>query len=298
MRQDESSATTGQLESAKRETVTPVLERSITELVTLFGQIFTTPFAFLTFNQQFRRQISALAANDLEAAEPDSIARPLTFFVSLMGVHFLLSGLYWRMAFPHSTLKQALSSDASALVASGAQQPLRYYNSLATIVGSAEAALLIAFGITLIVAAKSLLVSLTGQLLRCPIRFLTGLHASAYALGTFIFIQYVFILVRYLLAQEFGDVAFRYGFTIIIYGSLILGMVLVVRVVQTIRMADGTPELPTYLSWFIGTVIWQFVVTVGAIHIAPISGYDGFWANYAQYWRVFAQLMDPTNWHD
>jgi hypothetical protein len=296
--------------AAKEETITPFIERSITELISLIVQLFTTPFAFLRYNKPFRDQVSALARDDIETAYPETVARPLSFFVLLMGAHFLMSGFYWRLVFPSKSLSQALGLNFSELkgaldrlsgttqAGTTADAAIRFYEAIKKATDSAiEAQIIIAFGVTLIIATKAYFVLIAGRALHCRIRFKTALHASAYAFGTFIFFQYLFIGIRLLAAITFGDAGFRLGFAIIAYGSLILCIVMVVRVNQMIRQVDGTTELQTYASWLIGTVIWQFVIVLCGIYILQWGGIGDYWNAYSTFWTTFGNVLYPPSWY-
>ena len=294
-------------EKPHQETLTPFIERSISELITLFAQLFTTPFAIVTYSKNFRDQITALARDDIETAYPETVARPLSFFVLLMSAHFLLAGIYWRLLFPAKSLSAALAqkpncatlSRIGGLLSTTWHANYGVFKNLAGELGNAEAFIFIAFAFTLIIVVKAFLVTMAGRLLRCPVRFETVLHASAYAFGTFIFFQYVFIMAR-ILAASIGDGGFFWGYAIIAYGSVVLAMVLVVRVNQIIRQTDGTAELPTFAAWFIGTVIWHFAIIFGSIAIPAALGEGGsfsdFWSNYFQYWAALGKALYPPTW--
>jgi hypothetical protein len=262
------------------ETFTPFLERSILELNRLFAQLFTTPFAVLTYNKQFQDQIAALAEDDLETVYPLTIARPLSFFVLMMSGHFLLSGFY------NSLTPAALETAANNVVDS--------FHDLVGRIGETPAVALVAFAITLIVAVKAQLVTVAGHMLGCRIRFKTALDASAYAFGTFIFFHYTLLLPRYFLTMVPWKGATSSGLVLVLYGSLALSMLLVVRVNQIIRRVDDTPNLKTYAAWFVGTVIWQFIVALGAIYTLQ-ENFSNFWGQYAAFWTEFgaAFLLRP-----
>ncbi|HWX85395.1 MAG TPA: hypothetical protein VNZ48_17510 [Xanthobacteraceae bacterium] len=295
-------------EKHRQETLTPFIERSISELITLFAQLFTTPFAVVTYSKNFRGQITTLARDDIETAYPETVARPLSFFVLLMTAHFLLAGVYWRLLFPAASLSAALAQKPTDSPLSGIGGRLSatwnanysLFKNLANGLGNAEAFILVAFAFTLIIVVKALLVAMSGRLLRCPIRFETALHASAYAFGTFIFFQYAFITVRVLAALIFGDPGFFWAYAIIAYGSVILAILLVVRVNQIIRQTDGTAELATFSAWFIGTVIWQFAIVLGAIAIPAVlngrGGFSDYWLDYFEYWAVLGRALYPPAW--
>jgi hypothetical protein len=266
----------------KKETVTPFLERLIREFIDLFAQMFTTPFALLRYNRAFRDQITALSKDDLETAYPETVARPLTFFVLFLGAHYVLLNIYWKMMFPSKSLSLALASskgDAATIIAEKIQQPhtkvenilTQTYGWLHDTFGNTQAVLIIASMLTLVVAAKAWFISMFGHLLRSPIRFSTALYASAYALGTFIFFQYAFIALRVLIGTILPDPAFLVAYSITIYGSLVLSLLLVIRVNQIIQQADNTSMLPTYGAWFLGTVIWHFAVVVWEPLINPAN---------------------------
>ena len=278
---------TKQAENAPREqrkneeTLTPFLERSITELISLFAQLFTTPFAFLSYNKRFRDQVTALAKDDIETAYPETVARPLSFFVLLMAAHFLLSGIY---------------TSAHGPLASTATKIIELFDELAKKIGNTEAVIAVAFAMILIIAVKAYLISITGYILRCPVRFKTALNASAYAFGTFIFFQYVFLSVRYLAATIFPKVGNVLGLGLFIYGTLALSMLLVVRVNQVIRQTDGTGELATYSTWFVGTVAWHFFVVLCATYLLQSGSLSNYWENYLFFWTTFGRVFYPPGW--
>jgi hypothetical protein len=250
------------------ETLTPFIERSITELIRLFTQLFTTPFAFASYNKRFRDQAMALARDDLESAYPETVARPLSFFVLLMASYLALS----------------------------AHKSIPLFQKLATQVGNAAAVALVGFAMTLIIAVKAYLVSLAGHLLRCRIRFKTGLNASAYAFGTFIFFLYIFISVRYLATLLLPDTGSKIGAIILMYGMLIVSMLLVVRVNQVIQQTDATLENKTYLSWFAGTIAWHFVVVLGIVYALKSGDLPKYWSTYAELWQTFGKAFVPSTW--
>jgi len=282
-------------EQPRKETVTPFLERSITELIGLFAQLFTTPFAILSFSKAFRDQIAALSKDDIETAHPETVARPLSCFVLLMTAHFLLSGIYWRMVLPGPSLPAALSRSKDSVFAESANNMLKLFEALAGRTGRTEAIILIAFAMTLIIAVKAYLVSTAAGLLRSPIRFKTALYASGYAFGAFLFFQYVFIGIRYLATIVVGDAGFRLGFVVIAYGSLALSILLVVRVNQIMRHADGTAELPTYLAWLAGTVVWHWIIALCGVYVLGGTLAD-FWSAYWLFWTTFGKVLYPPAW--
>ena len=273
--------------------MTPFIERSITELIRLFAQLFTTPFAFLSYSERFREQIAALVRDDLKTAHPETVARPLSFFAIWMSLHLLLSAIYWRMVFPG----QSLSTAMLARPAETAAKLIESFNNFAMNVGYTGAVIIVAFAMTLIIAVKAYLVSLAGSLLRCRVRFQTALHASAYAFGTFIFFQYVFISVRFLAAKIFPDAGFRLGYAAIAYGTLALSILLVVRVNQVIWQTDGTQKFETCSAWFIGTVAWHFLVILCAIYFLQSDRLSDYWNMYSDFWLTFGQALYPPSWH-
>lgn len=289
--------------SARRETVTPLIERSINEILRLAAQLFTTPIAFLTYNKRFRDQISALVKDDLEAAYPETVARPLTFFVLMAGAHFLMSRIYWKMVFPGKSLSKAFAASAgelaprndSGLVAGLSQRFKDIYALLESVAGGkTQALLMIASAVTLIIAAKACFVSVAGRTFGCPVRVRSALHASAYGFGTFIFFQYVFILLRYLAAVISDGPGFQYGYGIVVYGSVIVSVVLVIRVNQAIRQSDGTAELPTYAAWLLGTVVWQFGIIFAASYIVG-NGAGDFGEVFRLCWGALLRAFGPQS---
>jgi hypothetical protein len=289
----------------QQETVTPFLERSITELIRLSGQLFTTPFAFINYNKAFREQITALAKGDLDTPYPETIARPLSFFVCMMGVHFLLSRIYFRMVLPGVKFDEVLALGPNFLLAispligdanaANAAAAGNIFGRLYAVLGPTQTLVIIAFLVTLIIALKAFLVSSVGRLLQCPVRFNSALYASAYALGSLIFFQYAVFALRFLAGVSFGATGFSLSYGIVAYGTVILCMVLAVRVNQVIRQADGTDVLATYATWFFGTVAWQFVICIGVFFVARM-GVAEYWRAYSEYWGVFGTAMYPPAW--
>jgi len=164
-------------------------------------------------------------------------------------------------------------------------------------IGSSQAVIVIAFVLTLIVAVKAFLVAMAGHLLRCRIRFETALRASAYAFGTFIFVQYVLIAIRFLAANIFGDPGFQFGYAVVIYGSLMISMLLVVRMNQLIRQVDGVTELASYSAWLLGTFVWHFGIVLGAIYMLRLGGLANYWSIYFQWLGLFGSALYPPSWY-
>jgi hypothetical protein len=261
------------------EALTPFIERSIVELNRLLAQLFTTPFAVITFNKHFQEQLAILARDDLETAYPLTIARPLSFFVLMMSAHLLLSGVYVNLDF------DAGRSTAGAI---------RLFKKLASDdgLGQTIAAALVAFAITLIVAVKAHFVSIAGRIIGCSIHFKSALDASAYAFGTFIFFQYVLVALRDVVAINSA----AWGYILFVYGSLLVSILLVVRVNQVIRQMDRTPELRTYVAWLIGTIAWQFAAVLGATYLSNKT-LANFWSDYTTYWSAFGRAFLLSGWH-
>jgi hypothetical protein len=285
----------------QQETVTPFLERSIAELIRLFGQLFTTPFGFISYNKAFQEQIAALDKGDLDTPYPETIARPLSFFVFMMGAHFLLSRIYFRMVLPGVKFDDVLALGSNVLWSSNtnnlpnAAEAANFVDWLFKSLGPTQTIVIIAFMVTLVIALKAFLISEVGGLLRCPVRFKTALYASAYAFGSLIFFQYIFFALRYLAGVSFNPIGFSLSYGIVAYGTVVLCMVLVVRVNQVIRQADGTAVLATYATWFVGTVAWQFMIYLGVLCVIR-TGLADYWHVYFEYWKVFVTAMYPPAW--
>jgi hypothetical protein len=204
-----------------------------------------------------------------------------------MGAHFLMANIYWNTLFDNKWGFPSGSAPAGVT---------RLYAWLFDLTDKSniQTLLIIAFGLTLIIAVKSCFVSLAGHLLGCSLRFQTVLHASAYAFGTFIFFQYFFIALLYF-ATLFGDGHYKLFYSAFVYGSLALGILLVIRVNQIIRQVEGTTEFATYAAWFAGTLAWHFVIVGFAIYLLQLGGQGGYWDNYVQFWSGFLSALYPLN---
>jgi hypothetical protein len=269
-------------ERKNEETLTPFLERSITELISLFTQLFTTPFAFISYNKRFQDQIIAIARDDLETAYPETVARPLSFFVLLMTAHFFLYGIH-RLP-------------SGQINAGAAERIVSLFDSLSGKMGNAAAVALVAFAMTLIIAVKAYLVSATGAAFHCRIRFKTALNGSAYAFGTFIFFLYAFLFIHFLSTTVLSQARSHIVYGIVVYSLLSLSMLLVVRTNQVIRQVDRTAEMPTYVSWFIGTVAWHFVVVFGLTYLLQGGDMSKYWETYTGLWEMFSSVFRPSGW--
>jgi hypothetical protein len=156
------------------------------------------------------------------------------------------------------------------------------------ITGQVEALIVIAFAVTLIIGIKSALVALIARSIGCRIRFETVLFASAYTVGTLLFFQYAFILSHYSIDAILGITRPQpAGYYILIYGSLLICIALAVRVNQMIQTVDGTHETPTFVSWFIGTLIWLYLIILasGAVLETQIT--------IAQFGKMFVNAFIP-----
>ncbi|HZR76473.1 hypothetical protein [Bradyrhizobium sp.] len=248
------------------EKITPLIESAILELVSLCVKLVSTPIAVLFNTSDYRKQLAALRADEFNTRYSPTVARPLSFYVLWMAAHFLLANTYWRsFSFDQSSpgkLGEQIPSQVEA-----ASQFLKDHN-WSDLTGTAQALIIIAFAVTLIIAVKSLLVTLIGWIIGCPIRFRTVLFGSAYTIGTLIFFQYAIILAHYAV-NALGNFteAGKIGYFVLIYGALLVSIVLTVRINQLIRVVDGTPEIPTFIAWFAGTALWLYfiVLATGAL---------------------------------
>jgi hypothetical protein len=252
------------------EKITPFIEGAILELALLAVKLVTTPFAVLFNTSDFRGQIKAFRGNLLNARYSPTVARPLSFYVLWMAAHFLLASLYWRYVsrekFPSAgtQIPEQLEKAADFLKA----------QAWSDVTGKAEALIIVAFAVTLIIGSKSALVALIGRCIGCRIRFETVLYASAYSMGTLIFFQYLFILSHYSINTMLGISQMQpAAYYVLVYCSILICIVLVVRVNQMIQRIDGTSEIPTFVSWFVGTLIWLYLIitATGMLFGTPIT---------------------------
>jgi hypothetical protein len=242
-----------------REKITPFIENAIVELALLTVKLVTTPFAVLFYTRDFRDQIEAFHNNELNARFSPTVARPLSFYVLWMAVHFLLASSYWHYVLQEHSQFGDLTRQVPEQFKKGAA--FLKNQAWTDITGHVEALIVIAFAVTLIIGIKSALVTVIARLIRCPVRFETVLYASAYTMGTLLFFQYAFILGHYSIEAIFATTQSQpAGYYVLIYGSLLICIVLTVRINQMIRIADGTREAPTFVSWFIGTLIWLYLI--------------------------------------
>ena len=245
-----------------REKITPFIESAIFELVLLTFKQVATPFAVLFYTKNFRDQIEAFHDSELNIRYSPTVARPLSFYVLWMAVHILFAATYWLYVLRDTTLRITnIESLFPGLTKGGVV--LHAIKVLSDLIGQVGALIVVAFVITLIIGAKSVLVTIVARSIGCRIRFETVLQASAYAMGTLIFFQYAVILSDYSINAMLGNKAIQStGYYILIYGSLLICIVLTVRVNQMIQVVDGTSETPTFVSWFIGTLIWLYLIIV------------------------------------
>jgi hypothetical protein len=246
-------------DEASNEKITPFLEGAILELVSLCVKLVSTPIAILFNTADYRKQLAALHTNEFNARYSPTVARPLSFYVLWMAAHFLLASVYWRSFSFGQFSPGRLGEQIPSQIAAGAQF-LKDHN-WSDLTGTAQALIIIAFAVTLIIAVKSLLVTLVAWTIGCPIRFRTVLFGSAYTMGTLIFFQYAIILAHYAI-NALGDFeeGGKVGYFILVYGSLLVAIVLTVRINQLIRMVDGSAEIPTFVAWFAGTTLWLYVI--------------------------------------
>jgi hypothetical protein len=246
------------IEGNSREKITPFIENAILELALLTIKQFTTPFAVLFYTKDFRDQIKAFHNDEVNIRYSLTVARPLSFYVIWMAVHFLLAVPYWN----YVLRTNAQLGDVAGQVPTQLKKAVDFMKNigLSDFTGQVEALIIIAFAVTLIIGVKSALVTLVGRTIGCRIRLETVLYASAYTLGTLLFFQYVFILSHYSLEAIFGKLLQTAGYFVLIYGSLLLCIVLAVRINRMIRTVDGTREIPTFVSWFFGTLIWLYLI--------------------------------------
>ena len=241
------------------EKITPLIESAILELVSLCVKLVSTPIAVLFNTLDYRKQLVALRADEYNTRYSPTVARPLSFYVLWIAVHYFLANVYWR----------SFSLDQSSLgnLADQIHSQIGPANPMG-IPAAAEILkdnnwIIIAFAVTLIIAVKSLLVTLIGWTIGCPIRFRTVLFGSAYTIGTLISVQYAIILAHYAV-NALGNFtqAGRIGYFALVYGALLTAIVLVVRINQLIRAVDGTAEIPTFVSWFAGTALWLYLIVL------------------------------------
>jgi len=243
-----------------REKITPFIESAIFELVLLTFKQVATPFAVLFYTKDFRDQTEAFHDSELNTRYSPTVARPLSFYVLWMAVHILFANTYWNYVLRDSSLPNANIESLFPGVTKGGVV-LHAIKVLSDLIGQVGALIVVAFVITLIIGVKSVLVTLVARSIGCRIRFETALQASAYAMGTLLFFQYAVILSDYSINAMLGNKAIQStGYYILIYGSLLICIVLTIRVNQMIRVVDGTSETPTFVSWFIGTLIWLYLI--------------------------------------
>jgi hypothetical protein len=246
-----------------RERITPFIESAIVELVLLTVKLVTTPFAVIFYTGNFRDQIEAFHRDELNTRYSPTVARPLSFYVLWMAMHFLLAGSYW-----HYVLRdQTHIADIKDLVPEQLKRGAAFLQNQAwsDITGKVEALIIIAFAVTLIIGVKAALVTLIARPFGCRIRFETVLYASAYTMGTLLFFQYAVILSHYSIDAISGNTQQQSaGYFILIYGSLLICIVLALRINQMIRTVDGTLEVPTFVSWFIGTLLWLYLMVLAS----------------------------------
>lgn len=249
----------GSADDGPDEKITPLIESAILELVSLCVKLVSTPIAVLFNTSDYRKQLAALRADEYNTRYSPTVARPLSFYVLWIAVHYFLANVYWR----------SFSLDQSSLgnLADQVRSQIEPANPMG-IPAAAEVLkdnnwIIIAFAVTLIIAVKSLLVTLIGWTIGCPIRFRTVLFGSAYTIGTLISVQYAIILAHYAINAlgNFSE-AGRIGYFVLVYGALLVSIVLTVRINQFIRVVDGTPEIPTFIAWFAGTALWLYFIVL------------------------------------
>jgi hypothetical protein len=267
----------------KSEAVTPVIERTLNELLLLVGQLFVTPFAVLFNTKGFRSRLAELHEGAPATTSSALVARPVLFYLIWAAVFFVASGLYFK-ALNGDLLSRVSWTDLfghSQWTTSPGEKGFALFGELSKAVGQSQATIIVAFGLLLIIATKALLISLAGRLLNCGIHFNTALQASAYAFGTFLFSQYVFLLSYVCLSAAFGWVGAGAGFYILAYGSVAVSIVLVLRTLQIIRSIDKTEDVRTFASWFVGAALWHLIVMYLSLLIlkqqVPEVSFVGIW---------------------
>jgi hypothetical protein len=246
----------------KVEAVTPVIERTLNELLLLVAQLFVTPLSVLFNTRSFRDRLTELADDSGESKSPNLVARPVLFYLIWAAVYFALSGLYFK-ALSRDLLSRISWIDIfgqGEWVTSPGAKGLALFSELSRAIGQSQAIVVVAFGLLLIIAAKAFLICLAGRILNSQIRFNTALQASAYAFGTFLFAQYVFLLFYICLSMMFGWPGAWAGFYILAYGTIAVSITLVVRTNQIIRLLDDINEVWTFASWFLGALAWHLAV--------------------------------------
>lgn len=268
------------------EKITPFIESAIVELALLTVKLITTPFAVVFYTKNFRDQIDAFHRDELNSRYSPTVARPLSFYVLWMAIHFLLAGSYW-----HYVLRdQTRFADIKSLVPEQLKRGAAFLKDQAwsDITGQVEALIIIAFAVTLIIGVKAALVTLIARPMGCRIRFETVLFASAYTMGTLIFFQYAVILSDYSIGTLLGSTQqHAAGYYILIYGTLSICIILTIRLNQMIRTVDGTLEVPTFISWFIGTLIWLYLM------LQATGALFGITLNAAKFAKIIANAFVP-----
>jgi hypothetical protein len=245
------------------EKISPFIESAIVELALLAIKQITTPLAVLFYTKEFRDQILVFHKDELNARYLPLIARPLTFYVLWMAVHILLAGPYWHFVLRDNARRY--EHDPSNFLPNGGSLVFEAIKSMADYIGQAGALIVVATAITLVIGVKAACVTSIGRLIGCRVRLRTVLFASAYTMGTLLFFQYAIILSRYAIAAMLsGTLLQTAGYYILIYGSLVICIVLTVRVNQMIQAVDGTRETPTFVAWFMGTLIWLYLIILAS----------------------------------
>lgn len=248
-------------DEGSNEKVTPFIEGAILELVSLCVKLISTPFAVLFNTADFRAQLVALHKDEVNPRYSPTVARPLSFYVLWMAAHFLLAKTYWSYLSRDQITPSRLLEQIPSQIKFAAKF-LKDQN-WSDLTGTAQALMIIAFAVTLIIAVKSLLVVLAARVIGCPIRFRTVLFGSAYTMGTLLFFQYAIILTHYAItALTSYKHQHSIGYFILIYVSLAICIVLAIRINQLIRTVDGTSEIPTFIAWFVGTTLWLYLIVL------------------------------------
>ncbi len=262
----------------------------ITGVAARFVATFT---GMLFYTKEFR---GVFATDSVEsgakAGRPPTkrIVPPLTYFVLLCAMHLALAGLYKNIVVEGSGLSVGSISDQ---VRSQVAYMQGILNGAAGVLGQLMAVAIFAVSMSLIVEVKTWLVCSVSSAIGCGVQSKTVLAASSYAVGTFIICQYVTIASIIFVDNAIGR---NRGFdqTVFAYVTLVVSCVLVYRVNQVICDVDKTPPIATFVSWLLGTVMWQFVIAyLCFLLFFGRSSVGAFFQTWAEVWGNFLKQFGP-----
>jgi hypothetical protein len=282
--------------SAMPDDVIGYIEKALFSLTAILKQFINTFFGFLLFTSDFEKEIGLQLADHRERGAPGKrkIVPPLSYFVLLFFLHLVFAQLYVSLIVNQSRFPSVYWTTEFVSQIKYLEEFLDGYSG---VLGQLFAVAVLSTAIALIIEIKAMFVCSTSVLFGHKLRFEIVLMCSAYAIGTFIIFQYLFIAAIAVSDGAFGPQKQidRFEF---VYLTLLSSCVLVYRIIYLMGKLDKQDLSSVFISWFVGTAIWQFVV----VYISELVlgrqlsiSIVQFLSDWAGIWGIFFKAFVSVN---